>query len=124
MVNITADSEKNILIIQLKGFSHDEELEKASQLCIDEAAKLQPGFVVINDIAEMKPASQVGVEHIKKAQSWVIQHGVSKIIRITQNPISKMQFSRTAKEFGYQALEVRSMEEAMSHIHDEVGKLA
>lgn len=116
MYKIEADVESNLLVLHLEGFMSDEELKKGSQEVIDCVDQLKPGFIVINDIANMKPASQVGTEHIKKAQMYVAQNGVGRIIRVTDNPISKMQMSRTAKSAGYIADEAKTMEEAMKMV--------
>jgi len=116
MYKIEADQAKNLLILHLEGFMTDEELKRGAEDVISEVDKLKPGFVVINDISKMKPASQVGAEEIKKAQIHVVKKGVSKIIRITDNPISKMQFNRTGKEAGYIAEEAKSIEEAIASI--------
>ncbi len=92
----------------------DEELETGSDLTISEAKKLKKGFVIINDISKMKPASPQGTEYIKKAQKFVIQNGAAKIIRVTDNPVVKMQFERTESSAGYEAIEVKTFEEALA----------
>jgi hypothetical protein len=112
MFEIKADSKLNLLVLRLEGFMTDDQLKQASDKCIAEAGKLKPGFTVINDISQMKPASPTGAEHIKRAQTSVIGKGVGKIIRVTENQISKMQFNRTSKEVGYNAVEVTSLDEA------------
>ena len=66
----------------------------------------------------MKPGSPKGAEEIMRAQVFVVKQGVGLIIRITDNPISKMQFSRTAKEAGYQAIEVKDMAEALKKVDE------
>ena len=116
MYKIEADQSKNLLILHLEGFMSDDELKRGADDVIKEVDKLKEGFVVINDISKMKPASQVGAGYIKNAQVHVVQKGVSKIIRITDNPISKMQFSRTGKEAGYIAEEAKSIEEALASL--------
>ncbi len=122
MYKIEADVEKNLLVLHLEGFMSDDELKNGAQEVIDLVkSKLKPGFMVINDIAKMKPASQEGTEHIKKAQMFVAQNGVARIIRVTDNPISKMQMSRTAKSAGYIAEEAKTMEEALDRVNELVG---
>lgn len=112
MLKIKADPIRNLLVIQAEGFLTDEELKTGTDLCIVEAKKLKEGFTVINDIAKMKPASPAGVAEIKRAQIYAINHGVSRFIRVTKNPISKIQFIRTSEELGYEALEVSTIKEA------------
>lgn len=112
MYQITADLTKNCLFIRLEG-TIDPELDRIVEFTLAETRKLQPGFTVINDISRMKAASQEGVEKIKLAQAELLKMGPEKIIRITENPITKMQFDRTGKSLGYTALEVKTMEEAL-----------
>ncbi len=118
MYKIEADVEKNLVILHLEGFMSDDELGKGAEKLMSEVDKLRDGFMVINDIANMKPASQKGTEHIKKAQMYVVQKGVSRIIRVTNDPISKMQLNRTAKTAGYIAEEAKSMDEALAMVNE------
>lgn len=113
MYHIELDVNKNLVVLHLEDFLADDELRSAAEDLMKAVDKLRRGFVVINDISKMKPASQEGAEEIKKAQIYVVQKGVSRIIRVTDNPISKMQFSRTAKAAGYIAENVSTMEEAL-----------
>ncbi|SHJ90686.1 hypothetical protein SAMN04488028_10299 [Reichenbachiella agariperforans] len=114
MYDIKADEKKNLLVLILEGFLTDQELIEGADLCISEAKKLRPGFVVINDISRMKPASPQGAQEIKRAQAFVLGIGVTKVIRVTDNPVVKMQFNRTGSAAGYEALEVSTMEEALA----------
>lgn len=118
MHTIKADLSKNLLVLSLEGFMNDQEIRETSTEVINEAKKLKPGFSVINDISKMKPATQTGVEDITKAQAAVLKMGVGKVIRIVDNPVSKMQFQRTAKlaSADYQVAEVSDMDEAMRMI--------
>ena len=114
MYRIEANVERNLVVRHLEGFMSDDELKRGADDLINEVNKLKEGFIVINDIAKLKPASQEGAEHIKRAQLHVVKAGVSRIIRVTDNPISKMQLNRTAKSAGYIAEEAKSMEEAFA----------
>ncbi|MEQ8474258.1 MAG: hypothetical protein RIC35_23885 [Marinoscillum sp.] len=118
MYKIEADVNKNLVVLHLEGFMSDDELKKGAEDLMREVDKLRHGFVVINDIAKMKPASQEATEYIKEAQMYVVQKGVSRIIRVTENPISKMQMNRTAKAVGYIAENVSTMEEAMEMVYE------
>lgn len=118
MHNVSSDLKRNILFIEMQGFMSDEEVEKVADSVIEKAKGLQPGFAVINDISTFKPASKMGSKHIARAQAFLVESKVGKVIRITDNPISKMQLNRTSKtvEGGYTAIEVRTMDEALSQI--------
>lgn len=112
MIDIKADTQQNLLVLRLEGFLTDEALKDGVDLCISEAKKLTKGFTIINDISKLKPASPAGAAEIKRAQAFVLENGVGRIIRVTKNPISKMQLTRTSGEVGYEAFETRSLDEA------------
>jgi hypothetical protein len=103
-IDIRADVAKNRLYLVLIGFFQDDEVQVASDKCIAEATKLKAGFDVINDISQFKPASPKGADEIKRAQLFVKQHGVKRVIRIVGDAvITQAQFSRQEKEAGYNA---------------------
>jgi hypothetical protein len=112
---VWADVPKNRLYLILKGFMPDEMVKAAADLTIEEAKKLQPGFQVINDISELKPASQAGADEIKRAQAFLGSRGVKRVIRIVKpdNVTAKLQFARSSKDF-YKADTAASIEDAES----------
>ena len=112
-VDIRADVAKNRLYIVLGGFFKDDEVKAAADKCIAEVKKLKPGFVVINDIREFKPASPAGADEIKRAQIFVKQSGGAKIIRVVGEAVlSQAQFERQAKEAGVASDTAASVAEA------------
>lgn len=113
MYNIQADTDQNLLLLHLEGFMTDQELKEAAQICIEKINKLTSGFSIINDISKLKPATPIGAAEIKRVQSIAAEQGAAKIIRITHNIVTKMQFHRTSREVGYQAFEVSTMDEAI-----------
>ena len=118
MYEVKSYPSKNLLVLKLEGYLNDDQMKEAADQTIREASRLTTGFSVINDISGMKPGSPKGAEEIKRAQVAVMGMRPSKIIRITNNPISKMQFNRTSQEIGYVAWEVKSMEKAMELIEE------
>jgi hypothetical protein len=112
-IDIRADVARNRLYLVLIGFFQDDEVKTASDKCIAEASKLKPGFDVINDISQFKPASPKGAEEIKRAQLFIKQHGVKRVIRIVGDAvITQAQFSRQEKEVGYNADTAATLAEA------------
>jgi len=110
---IQADTDKNRLYITLNGFFTNDELVTAADKIIEETNKLKPGFIVINDISNFKPASQSGMSEIKRAQMYVKEKGAQRIIRVIgEAALTSMQLSRTAKEIGYEADAVATVAEA------------
>ncbi len=85
---------------------------------IKAADSLTPGFTIINDISEFCPASNIVVDEIGKAQSYVNKKGVGKTIRIVGNVLSKNQLKNTQQRVGaqYSVIEVESLEEALKNV--------
>ncbi len=121
--SIYANGLKNRLYLTLQGFLTDAELHKAYALTIAEIKKLQPGFDVINDISDFKPATPLGAEDIQRAQVFAKEHGAKRIIRVVgkdkvASVIATMQFSRTSRTAGYEAEIVATVEEAEKLLGD------
>jgi hypothetical protein len=112
---VTGDLVKNRLLIRYKGFLSDAEMKNAANQIIKELKKLKPGFMVINDISEFKPASPAGLEEVQRAQNAIQAHGAKKIIRIInrKHVTAQMQFDRMGKAvYKVDTATVTSMEEA------------
>ncbi len=120
---INANVKKNRLYLILKGFFTDEEVHKAAELTISEIDKLKPGFSIINDISNFKPASPAGAEEIKRCQIYASEHGVKRIVRVVgkdavASAITAMQFSRTQQQAGYTADIAATVEDAEKLLGD------
>lgn len=116
MYEVTVNTDKNYMLLILKGYMKDEEIKAAAAKVLSEADKLIPGFTIINDISEFKPTMPSGAEEIRKTQAAVFQKGIGKVIRIMgKSVIAGMQFSRMQKEAEalYEVIEVPSMDEAL-----------
>ena len=118
MHDVKVDKINNRLYISLKGFIEDSEVKEASDKVIAAMSELKQGFVIINDISDFKPASKEGGIYIKKAQEEVIKKGASKVIRVVDSVIGKLQFKRLSQEIGasYEVIEVQSLEDAEKYL--------
>lgn len=101
MFEVHINMAKNRLYITLKGFMSDEEVRDAANEVIKNADKLRPGFDVVNDLSEMKVATQDGAKEIARAQHYLAGKGVNRVIRVVVNSVTKTQFNRTGKAAGY-----------------------
>ena len=111
--DIRADVKKNILYVILDGFFTDEELREAVSTTFREIDKLKPGFGIINDISKFKPASQEGAQDIARGQTYAMEHGAGRVIRVVGEMVSKMQFERVARHTGANRADVAvSIEDA------------
>lgn len=111
-VDIRADIMKNRLYLILAGFFEDPEMIAVADKCIAEVKKLKPGFDIINDISQCKSASDRGIMELLRAQTFIKQSGVNKVVRITGDVITQAQFSRQGKEAGYDALTAATLADA------------
>jgi hypothetical protein len=108
-----ADEKKNRLYIVLKGFMPDDMVKTAADEVVAATKRLRPGFAVINDISEMKPATQAGALEIRRAQEFLKERGVARVIRIvkTENTLTGVQFNRKSSDL-YKADTAVSVAEA------------
>jgi hypothetical protein len=112
--SIRADVAKNRLYLRLAGMMMDDDAKKVCDTILAEIAKLKTGFAVINDISELKPASEVASEHLRRAQDASTKAGVKRVIRVVgTKSITNMQWNRTLRETqGINAETVATVEEA------------
>ncbi len=112
MINIRADLKNNLLLLELSGHLTDHELRHSADFCIAEAKKLRRGYTIINDVSNMRPVSLAGEKEIIRVQSFVVNHGVGKIIRVVKKDEIREQFQSTENKAGYTAIQARSLKEA------------
>ena len=113
MFTIEADIEKNRLYVKLVGFFDYDEMKDSTDKTIVEAKKLKPGFDVINDVSEFKPAAQDLLKEIERAQSFLKKAGVRHGVRVEgKAKLTNIQFNRIGKTVNYIADVVETMEEA------------
>ena len=111
MFDVRVDTAKNRIYIRLAGFMEDAELDQAAAAVRREGSRLKPGFGVVNDISEFKPASAEGAQKIAAAQKYMAERGMGTVVRIA-SALSNLQFQRTAKGAGYKGLTASSVTEA------------
>ena len=111
--DIKIDVPKNRCITVLSGFIQEDEAKQIVDKYIAELSKLKPGFDVIADISGAKPATAKAAEEIRRIQTYFVEHGVNRVIRITGDAVlTQMQLDRVAKEVGFAANTATSVEEA------------
>ena len=104
---------KNRLYIGLEGYFPDEEAKLAADEVILQAKKLRPGFSVVSEISQFKPASPHAAEQILRAQRAIKELGVRRMVRVVGgNALGKMQMQRTATQAGLDADYAATREEA------------
>ncbi len=122
MFKIKANSSKNYLYIFLDGFLNDDEILQATDTARAEVRKLSPGFTVINNIGNYKPATQKAADMISKTQRYLSDIGAVRVIRIVgQNVLGKHQWRRLQRQGGavFEVIEVESLADAKKIIEAE-----
>ena len=113
MYKVHADTVRNRVYITLAGFLSLEEAKKCGDETIALTKKLKPGYDVITDITEFKPGTQDVAKDIERVQQHFKSSGARRGVRVVgQNAPSSMQFSRTGKSAGFDAINVATMAEA------------
>jgi hypothetical protein len=114
--SIRADVMKNRLYISIKGFMTEEDAVTISDKASAEMRKLRPGFDVINDIRELKPASPKASKFYARQLDVAKEVGIGRVVRVVGDQvITKMQLTKALKDtVGVVALTAASVEEAES----------
>ena len=111
--DVKADTAANRVYVTLRGFSSDEEMQQHVSRVATEVRKLKPGFVMISDISQMKPATPNGTKMLQDVMQVYKQRGIARIIRIVgDDVIARGQFNRLAKDAGIEVHYVSSHAEA------------
>jgi len=94
--DIRADVRRNRLYLRMVGYMGDDEAVEVADTIIREMQKLQPGFAVINDIRELKPASATATREMQRAQEASFKHGHGRVIRVVgEQTVTQLQWNRT-----------------------------
>ena len=100
--DIEADTGANRLNMELSGSLDAEDADAAVEAVEREAAKLDDGFEVINDISEFEPLSQDVADTIAEGKRALSAAGAGALVRVTgDSAIGSMQFDRVGDADGY-----------------------
>jgi hypothetical protein len=112
--DIRADVLKNRLYISIKGFMSGEDAVIISDKAAAEQRKLKPGFDVINDIRDLKPATPKASQLYSRQLDVAKEIGVGRVVRVVGDQvITKMQLAKALKNaVGVVAETAASVEEA------------
>jgi len=114
-IDIRSNVGKNRLYMSFSGFFQDDEVRQIVENIKSEVLKLKPGYDVVVDISGAKPATQEGLQEIMKIQTFNLQHGLRKSVRISGDAVlAQSQLDRGAKGTGMDGntLVASSIEEA------------
>ena len=104
---------KNRIYLGLDGYFDDQAAGRAADESIAGFRKLRPGFDVVTDISQFKPASPQAAEHILRAQRVLKELQAGRIVRVVgSNVLAKMQMQRTGTQAGLEAEYAATREEA------------
>lgn len=97
--DIRANPAKNRLYLKLAGMMSEAEAKTVADTIIREIAKLKPGWAVINDISELKPADDKATAHLRRAQEASAKAGCVRVVRVVgRQAITNLQWNRTLAE--------------------------
>lgn len=113
MFDVRVDPVKNRLYLIVDGFFSVAEAEEASAAIRAGVDQLQPGFDLISDNQGYKPGSPKVAELIAANQTYALQHGLNRTVRIvSENIIGQMQFDRVSKNNHLDVQYAASIEDA------------
>ena len=97
--DIKANTAKNRLYLKLAGLMGEAEARKVHDAILAEIRKLKPGWAVVNDISELKPADEKATEHLRRAQEASAKAGLSRVVRVVgAQAITNLQWNRTLQQ--------------------------
>ncbi len=95
MYEVIPNRAKNRIYLRLDGFLSDQEVHEVVEKQIAAIKTMKPGFDVINDISNFKPASPDGAKEIERMLKFSDEYGTRYVMRIIgPNYIARMQFNR------------------------------
>ncbi|HAN77869.1 MAG TPA: hypothetical protein DCQ31_08905 [Bacteroidales bacterium] len=106
--------ENNNLNLRFEGFFTDDEVAETLSEVQSAIDQLKPGFVIINDVRDFKPAGSRGLDHLRNAMKYAGNHGAKRVVRIVNKlSLGSGQFSRVGAEAApYEQITVSSPEDA------------
>lgn len=126
MYEVVPNRAKNRIYIRLEGFMSDQEVHEFVEKQIAAIKTMKPGFDVINDISNFKPASPEAAKEIEQMLKFSDDYGTRCVMRVIgPNVIARMQFDRMHRttDGKYITIEVASREEAEKKL-DEMSAAA
>lgn len=122
--SVKVDEARQRIYLKLEGLMSDEEVTRAADEFIAALSTMKPGFVVINDISNLKVLTQASTLEVKRASEAAVKAGLSVTIRVVggSSPTANMQFNRNAASVGYAAGTASSVEEADRLLDEEAAR--
>lgn len=113
MYDIRVDTAKNRVYLLLAGYFGSQEAQEGIDAFKAALDQLQPGFDVITDLRNFKPASRRVAESLAAVHQYEIERGMNCIVRIVdKRTLGAMQFERISKQTGVTVLGATSLAKA------------
>ena len=114
MYNNHGDIQKNRLYIVVQGKIEADEIKAACANILVEAKRLKPGFGAISDISSFVPVNEEGRLILQDTMKSLLDMGMKHVVRIVPPgaAVAGMQWQRTSRTVGYEALQAPSLGEA------------
>jgi hypothetical protein len=95
------DVAKNRLYLNLSGMLTDDEMQAHCEQEMRGVDRLRPGFIIIVDFKDFKPATPEGYKRIAEGAKYAAGKGLKAVIQIQPtDAIGGMQSGRVARESG------------------------
>ncbi|MCB0264396.1 MAG: hypothetical protein R3C26_19450 [Calditrichia bacterium] len=100
MFTVNADQMMRRLNITINNYYDEEDLKSICYMIDREITRLDEGFIAAIDVRGMRVLEQKWTRYMKRIQSVMMEHRVSKIATLVDNVILKMQLQRLGNETG------------------------
>lgn len=116
MYDLKVNDKHNVMLIVIGGRMDMQEAVAYNAKYMDCIDHMQPGFAVIVDLTNFIATEEDVRVELKKANAYAVEKGLGRVVRVVPDSmtsaIGNIQLNRQARELGYQAEMVSTLEEA------------
>jgi hypothetical protein len=118
MFEIRINRRKNAILCILQGRLSFDDAERYAKKVREGIARLKPGYTVISDLTDYTPSQDDARAVLQEAIEFSIAGQSGRVIRIVSDSVGaqvgNIQFTRAARQQGYQVEVVSSLAEAQA----------
>jgi hypothetical protein len=112
--SVDVDEERNRLYAELSGFFVEEEATESTEEFIEAAERLESGFDLIQDLAELQIGDPGAAEQLERGKRRLAENGLATVVRIPPTATtSELQYEESGEDAeNYEIMTASSVTEA------------
>ncbi|WP_136718071.1 hypothetical protein [Halorientalis salina] len=97
--SVDVDEERNRLYAELSGFFVEEEATESTEEFIEAAERLETGFDMIQDLAELQIGDPGAAEQLERGKRRLAENGLATVVRIPPTATtSELQYEESGED--------------------------